>query len=574
MGASYQDTFSGTNGSPLGTIEIGGVAWQVLTGTWTRTNGLAATTTAASSNPLAVIDVGWGDIDQSINVAGAGGGDALYFRVVDASNWLRARANVVVSGYSYGPYVQSGPYALAPGDDAYMNPAYSNATVVVSDTEYEVFNSGPTSYYVYTRSKTTSYAYSVVVEKSVAGTVSTIGSVASAAQVTAIRMVATASTLTLYIDGASSSSGVFVDGTNATATKHGIGRGVSSVDASAIDNFSLQPLNRPPNAPVLTFPTGNVQLDSTVTQRFAWQFSDPDPGDSQSKVNIYYRIVGTSTWTEVTDATPNWWHDFAGGTFAAGSYEWQAETYDAAGHLGTRSASSFFTVATPPAGPSWTSPVNNATITTASQVFDWSSTSQDSYQVRKVADSSGVANTSTVYFDTGEVVDSAARTITLSFPVNSRTEHVQIRVKVSGLWSNWTDSIHPVSYTPPAAPLIVVSADNATASISVDVTQPTPGAGQPSVVSCDIWSIVVDPVTGVADASTETRLATGLPANANWTYWFPASGVSYQFNAVGIAANGTSTPSAWAPGPGSSTSPGSGGTGTPDTYTDTYGDTY
>lgn len=558
MGASYQDTFSGSGA--LGTIEIGGVAWSVLTGTWSRTSGLAKTTTAGTSNPLAVIDVGWGDFDGSISVSSAGGGDCLYFRVVDALNWLRARLNTTTGAVTYGPYVDQGFQALSPGDDAYQNPAFFGVTTFPTDTEMLVFNSNATGFEFFLRSKSTSFNYTAVLEKSVAGTVTQLGvSPSNTTGISALRVVASGSTITLLLSGSSTNSGVFTDSTNATATKHGIGRGNPGTrDASAIDNFALQPLNRVPNAPTLTFPVSNVQLDSTLTQRFAWSFSDPDPGDSQSKVNIYYRVVGAASWTEVTDATPNGFHDFAAGTFTPGSYEWQAETYDAAGHLGARSASAFFTVATPPAGPAFTSPVNNATISQATQVFDWTTTAQDSYQIRSVADDgSGGADTATIYFDLGEVIDAAARTATLSFPTNGRTEHVQIRVKVSGLWSDWTDSTHPVSYTPPATPLVSVTADDATASITVSVTQPTPTGGQPAVVSCDIYRRELD-VSGAAVAGTTLRVATAQPANATWTDWAPASGVSYQYEAVAIAANATSTPSRWTPGAGAG-SPGTQG---------------
>jgi hypothetical protein len=351
------------------------------------------------------------------------------------------------------------------------------------------------------------------------------------------------STITVYSN--SVQIGVVIDGTNSTATEHGIGRGTGTGEGtghSGIDNFALTPLSRAPNAPTLTFPVGGITIDGTIAQRFTWTFSDPDPGDSQSKANLYYKLTSDSSWSTVVIFGTNGFNDFAGGTFADGDYEWQVETYDALGHLGARSASSFFTAGTPSPGPTFTSPTNGSTIGAATAVFDWTTTAQDSYQIRKVADDgSGSPDTATVYFDTTEVVDSAARTITLDFPTNSRTEHVQIRVKVSGLWSDWTDSTHPVSYTAPAKPSLTVVADDVTASITVSVTQATPSGDEPDVTSVDIYRRSLEPA---ADA---IRVATGLAASVDWTDWTPASSTLYQYQAVAIAANSTSTPSNWIP---------------------------
>jgi hypothetical protein len=227
-------------------------------------------------------------------------------------------------------------------------------------------------------------------------------------------------------------------------------------------------LNTAPNAPILTAPADGATIDRNITQRFDWDFSDPDSGDSQSKYDLRYRVTGTSTWTDVTGTTPNTYHDFAAGTFAAGDYEWQVRTYDAAGAVGPYSASSFFTAADAPPEPTITDPVSGATISNIHTV-QWSTPNQDAYQQRRVADNAGAADTSTVYADTGEVVSATARARTVEFETNNRYEHIQVRIKHNGLWSSWASIRVHVSYTPPATPTLTFTADDAAGSLLVNI---------------------------------------------------------------------------------------------------------
>jgi hypothetical protein len=169
--ASYQDTFSGSGDLNGSAIEIGGVDWSVVTGTWSRVGGAALTSTAATSNPIAVVDVGWGDVDISLDIALNGGGDCIYFRVVDSANWLRLRRTREISGTLFQSYAR--------------------------------------------------------LDKCVAGTVTQIGaaSVQSRADFSHMRVVASGATITVYLANQTTNSGIWTDTTNATATKHGIGRG-------------------------------------------------------------------------------------------------------------------------------------------------------------------------------------------------------------------------------------------------------------------------------------------------------------------------------------------------------------
>jgi hypothetical protein len=280
--------------------------------------------------------------------------------------------------------------------------------------------------------------------------------------------------------------------TNDTRTGHGL--------------IVITELNQAPNAPTGLSPDG-VTIDRTVTQRFSWTFSDPDPDDSESKHDLRYRASGTATWTVVSGTTPNQFHDFPGGTFAAGDYEWQVRTYDAQGAVGPYSASAFFTAADPPAGPTITDPVNGGTIASETYPVQWSTPEQASYQARRVEDDgAGNPDPTTVYAATGEVPSATARAHTLTFETNNRDEHVQVRIKANGLWSTWSSVRVTVSYTPPAAPTVNVTADSPEGAIGVAVV---PGA----------WPVDVSAVTftGTGDGGMTGPAATdGVTGSHVW----------------------------------------------------------
>lgn len=219
-------------------------------------------------------------------------------------------------------------------------------------------------------------------------------------------------------------------------------------------NFTVQH-NRAPTAPTLTSPINNATVDVTAAQRFTFTANDPDPGDSKTKHDIEYRATGTTVATLVSLSSTTGHHDFAANTFTNGTKEWRARTYDALGVVGAWSAWANFSASTPPAGPTITSPLNGATIATANSEVVWSTGAQQAYQVRRLADGAGgVADAAVVYYDSGIVTSTTARNQALTFAVNNRAEHVQVRVQNDNLWSVWVSIRVIVSYTPPAASTI------------------------------------------------------------------------------------------------------------------------
>jgi hypothetical protein len=307
--------------------------------------------------------------------------------------------------------------------------------------------------------------------------------------------------------------------------------------------------NSAPNAPPLNSPATNQPIDRGIVQRFAWTFSDPDPGDSQSAFDLQYRLVGAGTWTTVSGATPNAFYDFAASTFTAGNYEWQVRTYDSQGVVGPFSASSFFTAATAPPAPTITAPVNGSTVQ-ATATLTWSAPNQTDYQIRRVADNAGSADTSTVYYDSGDVVDGVTRSVSVAFPTNNRWEHVQVRIKNAGLWSTWADARVQVSFTPPTVAAFTMSADPATATRTLTITNPAPGTGVPATAYNDVYvrtaasSTVLD--TYRPYSATGVRIGTALPTNTPFIDRRPAGDpVVYEYRVVAIAVNQTTSDSGW-----------------------------
>lgn len=300
--------------------------------------------------------------------------------------------------------------------------------------------------------------------------------------------------------------------------------------------------NLAPYAPVLLSPANGAVLNQALPQRFSWQFGDPNVEDVQASYIFRVSYAGTGSWTEFAEqTTPNNFQDFAAGALGLGDFEWQVRTRDPGGLLGPYSPSGFFTVAAVPATPPITSPSSGASITVPTITVTWTAASQTHYQLRRVADAAGSPNTAVVYSDTGEVANTGGRSAPLTFDTTGRTEHVQLRIKNSGLWSAWATVPVTVAFTAPATPSVALSVNNTVGSITATITNPAPTGGQPAVLSNEVWR----KVTGAAD-STAVRLAVGIAGGGSYVDRTPASGVDYSYRVVAVGDTGATSTSAWA----------------------------
>lgn len=503
----YSDTFTRPDtavGSGLGAIPEGGPAWQVINGSWRIVSNRAYSDTAGSSNPIAVVPSSTGNGDISASVSGLGG-DAIYARVTDASNWVRLRVRryeVTESGGYYvteylwkGTYIHGShnppvsnndpsPYyhyiahsspSSAPSFPSTISVSHTYTLSGVSEAHTHNYSYSSSTYTGDTRqtyvATTNTYTYyQLVLEKAVAGTVTTIGT-ANVNQPSSIRLRLVGDVLNAYYNGSGTATITATDAAHQTVAKHGIGRGYSDLYGHAIDNFTLDSLNSPSNASTNLTPSGSAIINRDVTNRFAWSFSDPDTGDQQSAYSLQYRVVGAGAWTTVTGGASQF-HDFAAGTFTAGNYEWQVRTTDNSGLVGPWTSSAFFTAAAPPPGPSITAPVNGGTITGSPFLVTWTAAAQDAYQLRVLADAAGAPDTANVLYDTGTVATSGARSRQVDFPTNGITVHVQVRVQTTGLWGDWTSVSASVAFTPPQAPQLAPFGDETRGAVIVDAGIP------------------------------------------------------------------------------------------------------
>lgn len=294
-------------------------------------------------------------------------------------------------------------------------------------------------------------------------------------------------------------------------------------------------LNAPPNAPTLTSPTVGQTVEASTTERFAWTFSDPDAGDSQSQYRIEIRPQsGGANVVDVTTETPNTFHDVTGGTLTAGDYEWRVTTWDAAGEIGPASGWSGFTVAVRPDPPTIVAPTSGSTISSESGTVEWSTVAQTAAEVARVADVAGTSDPTTVYA-LHEVASSSTRTRALTFPVNDRHEWIRVRVQRNGLWSTWAEVRVLVSYTPPPAPTVAATPVGGNGYVRVSWSNPSPGVGEPPVAYVRIYRTVA--------GGPEILIATGTPSS---TYDDPTVGarVDVTYRVVAVADNGTTASSA------------------------------
>lgn len=290
----------------------------------------------------------------------------------------------------------------------------------------------------------------------------------------------------------------------------------------------------------LTSPAAGAVLDRFTTQRFQWAFSDPDPSDGPWSYTFEYRVAGSGQqYTQVSAnmGVTRTYHDFAPGTFGQADYEWRVRVFDKNGGYSPFTAWRPFSTIDPPDGPTIIDPPNGGVVGDEHLVV-WSSPDQDSYQLRTVADSAGSPVTGTVYHDTGEVVEADTRERLVPFPVSGRAEHVQVREKVDGLWSEWSSVRVTVAHTPPSAPLVWFEDQPDAGAVDVNIVNLDPTGDEPTVSYNEIW---VD--DGLGDGLL--RKVERQAPNSTWRYWTPVSGRTYDSSNVKVRAVSDTGSSTW-----------------------------
>lgn len=288
---SVFDNFNRSNSSSLGFTSDGKAQWSVLSGSFSISSNTAV---GSGSSGVAVIDFGSSNVSAGLSLSW--GGDALYFRVVDANNWWRVGTYLDQISYSV-PYVYytypwtTGRYPVSVTGGAYgcspsVHGGTANSTVNPTSTSAPAgfcLSPEPHSHTIYfpgcsnptggspltidipnyphdhgafcsPGGTVTNYGvnsgvenyYYVVLEKCVGGSITTVQTTNStyAYTYTSVQVTANGSSITVKYNG--TANDLFSntsDSTHSTATKHGIGRR-NPVDASSssMDNFSVSRL--------------------------------------------------------------------------------------------------------------------------------------------------------------------------------------------------------------------------------------------------------------------------------------------------------------------------------------------
>lgn len=530
------DTTSGFGAVPAGFAYL----FSPSTGGWRIVGQKAVTTTPATGDPHAVT-VSTRDAEVGASVS-FGGGDAVYARVVDPNNWLRAMVRVAVttttSTYTVTEYEWRGTYGFDNGPyHSHLEWEASPSTHTLPGTcshgvpRFSAAPTGQTRQSTRTGSRTTTNR-SVVLQKRVAGVISTLGQWTVTMPTTSLRLRCVSDLLTVTASGFA--LGTARETAHMAATRHGIGRGFSPSNGTALDNLSVESLNSAPSAPTLISPVGGVTVNRDESLQLRWSYKDIDVGDTQSKYELQYRLIGGAT-TTVTRQAPTTAFGFVGG-LTSGNYEWRVRTYDQSGTVGPYSAWAPFTSAIPPDGPTITSPSNAGTVGAAEHVVTWSAAAQDAYELRTVGDNVGTADPTVIY---SSVVheDQFRRSRAVTFPVTGRFEHVQLRVRVAGIWSPWASVRILVSYIPPQTP--VVTLRRGARAIIVEAFHPRTTEGTTQVVSVDVWR------RDTGKPTTSRRVARDVPPGATWPDYLVGHRQDVEYQVTARGDNGTESTTPW-----------------------------
>jgi hypothetical protein len=234
-------------------------------------------------------------------------------------------------------------------------------------------------------------------------------------------------------------------------------------------SFTTMALPTVPYAPIGLSPSSGT-IDLTQAQTLSWSaFSSPIEGDVQASFSGQWSSDAGSTWHTFIGTTADA-IVIAANNFPAGEIQWQVEVTGTSGFTSPYSALAYFLAATTSTTPVITSPTQGATVLTNPGVVTWTDSGHTDYEVRTVGDLLGLPNPADLLYDSGDVPNSSA-VQSASVPlINNITEHIQVRIMETGLWSAYADVLVVVAYPVPDAPTLTLTPDPTTASITVVIS--------------------------------------------------------------------------------------------------------
>lgn len=237
MGFAAADDFNRPDGA-LGTATTG-QPWAVLRGTVTVVNQRAVAGTA-SPGAIAVVDTSYASADITLGASiGSGYGQALYFRVDDASNWYRLVYRRYTNSFFNGTYtcqncLNSGPCGPLEQSSVDSSGSYTDA-------------SGQPGYRSCSPNYSSETVYAFQLQRSIGGSLTTLLQSSVNAGLTFMKVVARGRAVQTFSSDAANASAVgswtASDDVGRLATRHGLGYGetTNSSNTTGFDNFYATP---------------------------------------------------------------------------------------------------------------------------------------------------------------------------------------------------------------------------------------------------------------------------------------------------------------------------------------------
>lgn len=280
------DNFNRSDGA-LGVTSTNSLPWQTLSGTFNISGNKVVSSPASATSGLAVVDNSASNANLSLDVAPEGG-DALYFRVQDSTNWWRTHIRGVTeivpyttgyvryqwANFYYGAeYYVTSQQAAAGCQQTYhdhgegttynwstsqtTNTAPTNTTYThthsislygCSQTATFTHSHGAATYYNYVSEFVpTGTAYltqttrTLVLSKSISNTVTEIGTYQNNS-ITSIQATLDDTAIVIKTNNEATPRISTTSSDLLNATQHGVGRGATTDTNTAMDNFSVVPI--------------------------------------------------------------------------------------------------------------------------------------------------------------------------------------------------------------------------------------------------------------------------------------------------------------------------------------------
>jgi len=317
--------------------------------------------------------------------------------------------------------------------------------------------------------------------------------------------------------------------------------------------YTPQSQSYSPNTPTWDSPVNGDAQSTAATLLLDWTFSDPDPGDTQSKFALsrqvgalaieYFRTSdgtwqtteqqNTSSTTSLTLTALQAWSDGLATNASDPNHVYKVKVWDVANNPSAYSAALSIVPSTI-VNPAIVTPTAAQVLATDHVTMTWTATEQSQFRVQLNV------NAGAQVYDSGWVGDSVSRTFLVPYVLlNSTSWTLTLTTKnIEGLASVAQTRNFTVTYVTPATPTLVATAIPASGIIRVVITNPTPSGGQPVVASQELWRRITGTTTNV-------RIAYALASGATVDDFKAVSGVAYEYQVVTTGVNGTSTAGAW-----------------------------